>query len=54
MALYHTLDVTIDLAYVLEFFSLISDSLGSVLNIVLKIVDNFLINKTVFSHINLT
>ena len=33
MALYHKWDVKNDFAYVLQFFSLISDSLGSVLNI---------------------
>ena len=31
MALYHKWDVTNDFAYVLQFLSLISDSLGSVL-----------------------
>jgi hypothetical protein len=30
MALYHKWDVNNDFAYVLQFFSLISDSLGSV------------------------
>ena len=32
MALYHKWDVKNDFAYVLQFFSLISDSLGSVCN----------------------
>ena len=33
MALYHKSDVKNDFAYVLQFFSLISDGLGSVLDI---------------------
>ena len=35
MALYHKWDVKKDFAYVLQFFSLISDSLGSVNRLVL-------------------
>ena len=39
MALYHKWDVKNDFAYVLQFFSLISDSLGSVVDIQLPKVD---------------
>ena len=43
MDLYHKWDVKTDFAYVLQFCSLISDSLGSVTNTAIK---NYLANKT--------
>ena len=46
MALYHKLDVKIDFAYVLQFFSLISDSLGCVTYLVLKILVEQICNIT--------
>ena len=38
MALYHTKDVKNDFAYVLQFLSLISDSLVSVPNVLIKFI----------------
>ena len=38
MALYHKWDVKNDFAYVLQFFSLISDSLGSVISFMVALV----------------
>ena len=43
MALYHTWDVKNDFAYVLTFFSLISDSLGSVVSNIVVSVNSLLI-----------
>ena len=50
MALYHKWYVKKDFAYVLTFFSLISDSLGSVWNKLENIVFNFIIAISIFQE----
>ena len=52
MALYHKWDVKNDFAYVLQFFSLISDSLGSVALHEMPDWLNFLLNIAAFLQIN--